>query len=216
MTENTADPNTLPPVIPVFPLAKAILFPESNLPLNIFEPRYLKMVRETYAGHKTIGMIQPREPERDSKKPPALYDIGCAGKITHLAETEDGRLLIRLTGISRFQIGEELSVTTPYRQVQANWAPFGADQEPLPTSGCFEREPLMEVLKSYLDTKGLAADYDGINTAPDGVLINTLCMIIPFAPQEKQALLEAVDTSERAATLKSLLEMSAASATGVN
>ena len=214
-THTEKDTDALPSVIPVFPLPKAILFPESNLPLNIFEPRYLKMVRDTYAGHKIIGMIQPTEPEAKGNKP-ALYKTGCAGKISHLAETEDGRILIRLTGISRFDVDEELSVTTPYRQVQANWKPYSTDRMPLPVSGCFDRNMLMDVLKAYLNHKGLAADYDGINAAPDGVLINTLSMIIPLNPAEKQALLEASDTTARADTLKALLEMSYQDSSSLN
>jgi len=211
MTDSSDTEAPLPSVIPVFPLPKVILFPESNLPLNIFEPRYLKMIEDAQASHKLIGMIQPETAEEGAKAPP-LHTIGCAGRISDLAKTEDGRYLIRLTGISRFRIEEELAVTTQYRQVKADWSPFKKDQMPLPLNGCFEREDLMAVLQAYLDSKGLAADYDGINAAPDGVLINTLSMIIPLAPQEKQALLEASDTAERAETLKNLLIM--ASATG--
>ncbi|MFC3052061.1 LON peptidase substrate-binding domain-containing protein [Kordiimonas pumila] len=210
MTDSPEITEPLPSVIPVFPLPKAILFPSSNLPLNIFEQRYLKMVEDAWASHKIIGMIQPQKIEEDGTPAQKLYSIGCAGKISHLVKTEDGRYLIRLTGIIRFRIEDELSVTTPYRQVKADWEPFSTDMEPLPEHGCFDRKPLMSVLKGYLDSRGLAADYDGINTAPDGVLINTLSMIIPFSMQEKQALLEAEDTPKRAETLKNLLIMSSA------
>ncbi|MEX0297506.1 MAG: LON peptidase substrate-binding domain-containing protein [Kordiimonas sp.] len=203
-SENTtAD---LPPVIPVFPLPKVILFPESNLPLNIFEPRYLKMVEDAQANHGIIGMVQPKTTD-DLAGSPEVYQVGGAGRITHSTKTEDGRYLIRLTGISRFHIESELSGTTPYRQVMANWEPFQDDTMPPPPPGTFDREGLMTELKAYLDKRGLEADYDGINAAPDTVLINTLSMIIPLTIAEKQALLEANTTTERAETLKSLLMM---------
>lgn len=120
----------LPSVIPVFPLPKVILFPESNLPLNIFEPRYLKMVDDARANHGIIGMIQPKSTEGGLEGNPAIQAVGGAGRITHYVETEDGRYLIRLTGISRFRVEEELTVTTPYRQTKVNWGEFGSDVKP--------------------------------------------------------------------------------------
>ncbi|MBV1900989.1 MAG: LON peptidase substrate-binding domain-containing protein, partial [Kordiimonadaceae bacterium] len=166
---------------------------------------YLKMIDDARAAHGIIGMIQPKT-DMEENAPP-LYATGGAGRITNFVETEDGRYLIRLTGISRFQVCEELAVTTPYRQVKANWAPFSADTLPLSEASDFDRAALMVALQSYLEARGLAADYDGIKAAPDTVLINTLSMIIPLTTGEKQALLEAETTACRAETLKTLLTM---------
>jgi len=206
MAEDILSTNDLPSAIPVFPLPSVILLPGSNLPLNIFEPRYLQMVKAARAGSGIIGMVQPQDPEDVGTKP-ALFDIGGAGRITHYAKTEDGRNIIRLTGLCRFKVEGELQVMTPYRQVQANWQAYKADITEENTGEPIEREALTNALKAYLDRKGLEADYDGINTAPDNVLINTLSMIIPFGVPEKQALLEALDVPTRAETLKSLLIM---------
>lgn len=206
MADSENSPADLPPVIPVFPLPKVILFPESNLPLNIFEPRYLKMVDDARASHGIIGMVQPKTTE-DLAGSPDLYSVGGAGRITHFVKTEDGRYLIRLTGLSRFKIGNELPATTPYRQVMADWAPFNYDIAPSMPPSDFDRTSLMAELKKYLEKRGLEADYEGINTAPDTVLINTLSMIIPLTIAEKQALLQAETTNDRADTLKSLLMM---------
>lgn len=206
VTENKNIQTDLPPVIPVFPLPKVILFPESNLPLNIFEPRYLKMVEDAKAGHGIIGMIQPLTAEGLEGSPP-LHSIGGAGRITHFVKTEDGRYLIRLTGVSRFLVEEELSGTTPYRQTKVSWDAFSGDTLGSDPSGSFNRTELMNELKTYLDRRGLEADYEGINAAPDAVLINTLSMIIPLSIAEKQALLEGKTVAERAKTLKSLLMM---------
>ena len=206
MTDASTNFEGLPSVIPVFPLEAVILLPGSNLPLNIFEPRYLKMVKDARESHGIIGMIQPVEVINTAAKP-MLYSIGGAGRITHYAETKDGRNIIRLTGLCRFAVAAELDVMTPYRQVQPNWTAYKNDLAPQDMAGSLERENLMAALKAYLKLKGLDADYDGINTAPDSVLINTLSMIIPFGIAEKQALLEASNTLERAETLRSLLVM---------
>jgi len=202
----------LPGVIPVFPLAGTILLPGSNLPLNIFEPRYLRMVEDARNSHGLIGMVQPQDPDNTSKTPD-LFTVGGVGRITHFVETEDGRNLIRLTGLCRFAIADELPATTPYRQVQASWQPFEGDLAQVTIKKEFNREPLMAALKQYLEKKGLDADYDGINVAPDDVLVNTLSMIMPFGAAEKQALLEADGLLDRAKTLESLLTMAASTTT---
>jgi len=206
VTDDLIKLDDLPSTIPVFPLGSVILLPRSNLPLNIFEPRYLQMVKDSRANHSLIGMIQPLD-AADKSSVPATYGIGCVGKITDFDETKDGRNIIRLTGLCRFEVQTELNVMTPYRQIQANWQTFSADLRPPKTKAPLDRDELMTALKAYLKMKGLAADYEGINTAPDDVLINTLSMIIPFGIPEKQALLEAADTTERAETLKRLLIM---------
>lgn len=206
MTDTPTNIDDLPPTIPIFPLGSVILLPGSNLPLNIFEPRYLQMVKDSRANHNLIGMIQPLDGA--AKGPaPAIYGVGCVGKITDFDETKDGRNIIRLTGICRFEVQTELNVMTPYRQIQPNWQPFRTDLKYNKITPPLDRSELMAALQDYLKMKGLAADYEGINTAPDNILINTLSMIIPFGIPEKQALLEAPDTTERAETLKRLLIM---------
>jgi len=206
MTDEAFNIQDFPSTIPVFPLPGVIMLPGSNLPLNVFEPRYLQMVKDVRANHGLIGMIQPRDGEDTSAVPP-VYGVGGIGHITDYAETQDGRNIIRLTGLCRFAVKEELQVMTPYRQVQPDWVPFAADLAEGDASPPINRPELMAALQAYLEQKGLDADYDGINTAPDKVLINTLSMIIPFGVPEKQALLEAMGTTERAEVLKSLLVM---------
>lgn len=215
MTDDRLKISDLPSVVPIFPLPGVILLPGSNLPLNIFEPRYLQMVKDARTAHSLIAMVQPQDAE-DASKAPGTYATGCVGRITHYSETEDGRNLIRLTGLCRFRILEELSVMTSYRQIQADWKPFQADLEPPQSSGSLDRDGLLHALKLYLDQKGLDADYEGINSAPDNVLINTLCMIVHLQPAEKQALLEAMTLSDRCETLKSLLTMAVSSTNPAN
>lgn len=193
----------LPAALPVFPLPGVLLLPSGNLPLNIFEPRYLKMVEDVLASHRLIGMIQPRE---GAEKTPGLYDIGCAGKITEFSETSDGRYLITLTGICRFRIAGELNTATPYRQVQTDWSAFQKDIENV---ACLDidRAKLLELLRCYFTDQGLDCDWDAIQDAPDGKLITCLSMICPFEPKEKQALLEAPCCKTRARTFMTMLEM---------
>lgn len=207
MTDDHHTIEALPSVIPVFPLSGVILLPGTSLPLNIFEPRYLKMVRDAAAGDGLIGMIQPLHGTEGTR--PELYATGGVGSLSDMRETDDGRLLIRLKGLSRFSIADELAVTTPYRQVRADWAPFADDPWGGKTGGEVERDKLMGSLKRYLDTRGLNADLDAIATAPDDVLVNTLSMIVPLAPREKQALLEAETILTRCALLENLLDMAA-------
>lgn len=196
----------LPLVIPVFPLKGVILLPGSNLPLNIFEPRYLQMVRDAVMSNGLIGMVQPKESNTDDPAP-ELYSVGGVGKIDDLVETGKDRFAIRLKGIARFEIEEELSATTLYRQVQADWSRF-RDQDAARFTGSIDRRTLLATLSDYLDQRGLDADFDAIAEAPDDVLVNTLSMIIPMGAPEKQALLEAVSVPERAETLNTLLNMS--------
>lgn len=200
----------LPLVIPVFPLDGVLLLPGGQLPLNIFEPRYLNMLDDAMSGERIIGMIQTR-PGGDHQRP-ALAPVGCAGRVTSFAETSDGRYLITLTGLCRFKAGEELPVRTPYRQVRADFSPYEAD---LREDGSGERtaadiDRLLVALRRYLDHRGLAIDWGDAESAPSDALINSLAMALPFDPMEKQALLEAETIFERKATLTALLEIDAA------
>ena len=200
----------LPLVIPVFPLDGVLLLPGGQLPLNIFEPRYLNMLDDAMSGERIIGMIQTRAGGDHQR--PALAPVGCAGRVTSFAETSDGRYLITLTGVCRFRAGEELPVRTPSRQVRANFAPYEADlrEEAAGTRTATEIDRLMVALRRYLDHRGLAIDWGDAESAPSDALINSLAMALPFDPMEKQALLEAETIFERKATLTALLEIDAA------
>lgn len=206
--QSFASPADLPARIRIFPLAGALLLPRSVLPLNIFEPRYLEMVRDAMASDQLIGMVQPRD---DNEPNPPLYGVGCLGKITQLSETGDGRLLISLTGLIRFAVADELPVTTPYRQLLANYTPYvedWADPEPLSAP---ERASLEDILTHYLDTQGLSADWEAVRGADDESLVSTLCAACPFADAERQALLEAPDLPARTDTLVALMRFTGTS-----
>jgi uncharacterized protein len=204
----------LPATLPVFPLTGAVLLPRGELPLNIFEARYLAMVDAALAGARFIGMVQPTENE-EKVLTPSLSKVGCAGRITGFRETDDGRCLITLTGICRFRVAEELPVKSPFRQVRPNYRPFLGDLVEH-TAADFPRERLMGALKQYLSQRDLKADWRSVMSAPPETLVNALAMLCPFEPAEKQALVEAPGWSERVDTLVALLEMSAAPAPGSN
>jgi hypothetical protein len=198
----------LPEVVPVFPLDGALLLPGGVLPLRIFEPRYLNMIDDAMAGARIVGMVQTRA--ATSRLRPKLARVGCAGRITSYAETDDGKYLIALTGICRFEIGEELPMLTPYRQVRAIYGPFERDLATDDDAEEFERAPFMDLLRRYLDRKGLGVEWDAVASAPGPALVNSLCMALPFEPAEKQALLEARDLDERRGALEALLHIDAA------
>lgn len=204
----------LPGVIPVFPLRAALLLPRGEMPLNIFEPRYLAMIEDAIRGHRIIGLIQP-EPEAAEEDPsPGLVRVGCAGRLTAFGETGDGRYLITLTGVARFSVVQELTVSTPYRQVQASYDDFLADLAPGEGQEEVDRDALLRTLKDYLEANSLEADWDGIRRAPNEALVNALAMMSPFGPREKQALLEAPDLKSRAEILVAVTEMDLARARG--
>ena len=199
----------LPQVIPVFPLPGAILLPRGQLPLNIFEPRYLNMIDDAMAGDRIIGMIQPQ----GSQSLPGLSPVGCAGRITSFAETSDGRYLITLTGCARFRLASELPAQTPYRQIRADFGPFEDDLAAPPVDDIgLDRDGLLDALRAYLETRGLDIDWDTAETAPPEALINSLSMALPFEPPEKQALLEAVSLTDRSTVLTALMTIDAAEA----
>lgn len=198
----------LPQLIPVFPLDGALLLPGGELPLQIFEPRYLNMVDDAMAGDRVIGMIQTRG---GSRARPKLSDVGCLGRITSYAETSDGRYLITLTGVCRFDAGEELDLRLPYRQLRANYDRFGEDlaDEDVQVSEA-ARTRFADALKRYLNRRELDIDWDTAREAPLEALVNSLCMGLPFEPAEKQALLEAPDLARRFEVLTTLLEIDGA------
>jgi len=196
----------LPDTIPLFPLSGALLMPGAQLPLNIFEPRYLRMVDDALAGARAIGMIQPRD--SDTRDAPKLFEVGCAGRITAFSETGDGRYLITLTGVRRFRLTEEIHADTPYRAGQADWKAFEIDTHDDTTGGEVDRDLLLEIMRDYLDAEGLNADWEAAESAPVEALVVSLAMGCPFSPSEKQALLEAQSIADQAECLMALMEMS--------
>lgn len=199
----------LPATLPVFPLTGVLLLPRGRLPLNIFEPRYLAMIRDALGAGRLIGMIQPRTVD-DRAEVPALYDIGCAGRIAQFAETDDGRYLITLTGVSRFAVLAEVASMRGYRRAQVDWQRFRDDLAPPPPAG-IDRDMLIGRLQRYLDAQGIKADWNGIRSTPDERLVTTLAMICPFGPVEKQALLESPGLGDRSELLMALIDMGTAS-----
>jgi Lon protease-like protein len=198
----------LPALIPVFPLDGALLLPGCQLPLHIFEPRYLNMIDDAMRGARLIGMIQTRGGGTRAK--PNLAEVGCAGRITAYAETGDGRYMITLTGICRFVAGEELSTNTPYRQVRPSFDRFARDLSDDEAELALDRPSFLAVLRRYLDHKGLEVEWDAARQAPATALVNSLTMGLPLDPPEKQALLEAATLADRARVLAALLEIDAA------
>jgi Lon protease-like protein len=193
------NPGDLADVIPVFPLPGALLLPRGQMPLNIFEPRYLAMVDDVLrSGLRLIGMIQPDPAHPGTEERPGLYKIGCVGRITQLSETGDGRYLIELTGVVRFRIEEELKVPTPYRQCRVLYAPFIDDFTARKGEDEVDREALLHALRDFLEANDLKADWEGIENAPNEALVNALAMMSPYPAAEKQALLEAPDLKTRA------------------
>src|SRR5436190_10815515 len=206
-------PGELPEIIPVFPLAGALLLPRGQMPLNIFEPRYLAMIDDALRGHRLIGMIQPDAANPGPENKPNLYQGGCVGRITQLAETGDGRYLLQLTGIARFRIEEERDVSTPYRQCRVTYTPFVDDFTPRKGEEDVDRASLLHALSDFLKANDLKADWEGIENAPNEALVNALAMMSPYGTAEKQALLEAPDLKTRAEILVAATEIELAKKT---
>ena len=198
----------LPAVIPVFPLDGAIVLPRSQLPLNIFEPRYLNMIDDAMAGDRLIGMVQTKDGMTGER--PSLHDVGCVARLTSFSETEDGRYIITLSGLCRFRLGRELSAPTPYRQVEAQFTPFEHDLAASEDDPGFDRGAFVGALKRYLDARGLSVDDEAVTQAPLEALANSLSMALPFDPPEKQMLLEAADLPARLDILQTMLTINAA------
>lgn len=209
MSKNAYAPSfeDLPESIPVFPLMGVLLLPNGQLPLNIFEQRYLDMVDAALSSHRLIGMIQPGNPTpQGTIENASLTKVGCAGKIVDFSETSDGRYLITLSGVCRFKVNEELSAMTSYRQVKPDWYTYKKDLE---SQGSIDldRDRLNELLSNYFDKEGLDCDWSMVEKAADEKLITCLSMICPFEPQEKQALLEASCCNKRSELFMTMLEM---------
>jgi Lon protease-like protein len=203
-----AKPADLPDAIAVFPLAGALLLPRGQMPLNIFEPRYVAMIDDALrSGHRLIGMIQPDTAHPGSESRPNLYKVGCVGRITQLAETGDGRYLLQLTGIARFRIEEELNVDSPYRQCRVSYAPFVDDFTARKGENEVDRKSLLRALSDFLKANDLKADWDGIENAPNEALVNALAMMSPYGSAEKQALLQAPDLKTRAEILVAMTQI---------
>ena len=197
--------DTLPDIIPIFPLPGILLLPLATLPLNIFEPRYLAMTRDALKGDWLIGMIQPKYHNKDSEVPD-LYPVGCAGKIASFVETDDGRILISLKGIARFKLLEETTLINGYRRARVHWDPFDTDIHTKDASKV-DREQLEVLLRKYFEMRKVDASWAAIERAPDAQLVASLAMQCPFTLEEKQALLEAPALGDRANLIVSLLSM---------
>jgi uncharacterized protein len=201
-------PGDLPEVIPVFPLPGALLLPRGQMPLNIFEQRYLAMVDDAFRdGHRLIGMIQPDVTHSPDSERPVLFQVGCVGRITQLAETGDGRYILELTGVSRFKVLEERTVLTAYRQCKVDYFPFLDDFTARKGEDAVDREALLAVLSDFLEANNLKVDWEGIENAPNEALVNALAMMSPYGPAEKQAMLEAPDLKTRAEILIAITQI---------
>jgi len=204
----------LPEIIPVFPLAGALLLPRGQLPLNIFEPRYLEMVDDSFRdGHRLIGMIQPDPAHPGPEDKPTLFKVGCIGRITQMAESGDGRYLLQLTGVVRFRVEEELKVATAYRQCRITTIPFADDFVARKGEDAVDRKAVLEALTAFLKANKLKTDWDGVESAPNEALVNALAMMSPYGAAEKQAMLEAPDLKSRAEILIAVTEMELAKKT---
>jgi len=206
--ETAAD---LPACGPGFPLAGALLLPNGQLPLNIFEPRYLEMLDAAMAGDRVIGMIQPAFDAEPSSRP-ALCDVGCLGRVTQFSESGDGRYLITLSGISRFRVVEELAAAASYRQCRVSLDDFSDLSEPRQGEDEVDRAALLRTFRSYLSANDLDADWESVDRASNAGLVTALCMMSPWGPPEKQALLESPDHASRARTLIAITEIALAGA----
>lgn len=194
----------LPEAIAVFPLPGALLLPRARLPLHIFEPRYLALVDDVLkTEHRLIGMIQPRDAAGGGER---LRAVGCAGRLTGFSETEDGRYMISLAGLSRFRVSSEVAGFAPYRRCAVDWTAFPGDRGPAEVDPGLDREVLLDLLARYFASRNLTSDWSALKEAEPELLINSLSMLCPFTPEDKQALLEAPSLSARRETLVTLID----------
>jgi Lon protease-like protein len=204
-TQRYHEISDLPPQLPLFPLAGALLLPRVDLPLNVFEPRYLAMVEDAMSSHRIIGLIQPLEGENDEK--PKLQSIGCAGRITAYSEADDGRLLITVTGICRFTLKKEAKAQKPYREAKVDYSKFAADLISETGSSSVNRSELVTAFRNYLEANSMTANWREVEGVSTEILVNTLSLLAPYPPRDKQALLEAPDLKSRAEVLVALTEL---------
>ena len=202
-------PKDLPATFAIFPLPGVLLLPHGRLPLNIFEPRYRAMTEDSLGAGRMFATIQPDPGAPEGPNGPALYRVGCLGRITSFSETDDGRYMITLLGLARFTIASEIDMHRGYRRVMGDFAPYLTDLAD-PEAGAVDREAMLAALRGYFSHKGVDANWDAIQRLPDPALVVTLAMVCPFEPIEKQALLEAPSEADRADTLLALLRMGAA------
>jgi uncharacterized protein len=222
-------PADMPTRIAVFPLRGAILLPRATLPLNLFEPRYLTMIDECIGTSRLLGIIQPERPtpgagqsgmrndapeESPSGKQIGLRRVGCAGRVTAYQEVPDGRVVITLTGVARFTVVGEIPTGKPYRMCDVSFEPFITDFDRNADQSGINREQLLAVLKRYLEANNFRADWKSIDKAPSEHLVNSLAVMSPYGPEEKQALLEAADIKSRSEVLIALAEMELAAGEG--
>lgn len=204
MTPST--PGDMPAVLPLFPLSGALLLPRGQLPLNVFEPRYLEMIDDALRTHRMIGMVQPDPVGADRPVPP-LFKVGCAGRITQFAESGDGRYIISLLGVSRFTLVQEIEAITPYRQGRIDCEAFAVDFRPRVGEEEVDRQGVLKALRDFAEENNLQIDWESIHQAPNEALVNALSMMGPFGPREKQALLEAENLKGRAEVLVAITEI---------
>jgi Lon protease-like protein len=204
MNRQYASTDELPSVLRLFPLTGALLLPRGELPLNIFEPRYLAMIDSAIASDRLIGMIQPLAGARAEE--PRLYEIGCAGRLTHFSETGDGRYIITLSGVTRFKILAEEESSAPFRTARVAFDAFAHDLEPGAGEAAVDRARMTEMLRKFAQASKLDIDWASIDAAPTETLVNALAMMCPFGAREKQSLLEAIDLKTRAEVLIGLAQ----------
>ncbi len=214
-TDRYRRPADLPQQIPVFPLRGVILLPRAVLPLSIYESRYLAMLEDVVAGERIVGIVQPERSESEEESPPgkdvSLRPIGCAGRLTAFQELDDDRVLVTVTGVSRFGLVSERATEKPYRIFEVDYDRFSEDFQEGSGEDRVDRSNLLRVLKNYLEAHKLRADWRAILSAPSEYLVNSLSVVCPYGPEEKQALLEAKDLKTRAEVLVALAEMELAS-----
>ena len=206
----------LPKALPIFPLAGALLLPHSQLPLNIFESRYIQLIDDALGGSRLIGMIQPRDLSDQQHVPDKapLYDIGCIGRLSMFQEYEDGRYFVTLTGLKRFRMEEEVPTTTPYRMLKVNYAEFDEVDAHAEPEFSADRDRFIQLIRSYIDTKDYSVNWELIEQTDTSTLVNAGATLAPWLPSEKQALLEAMTMQNRYDTLVALYEMAVAMAAG--
>tara|TARA_B100000214_G_C23930868_1_gene610699 strand:+ start:442 stop:1098 length:657 start_codon:yes stop_codon:yes gene_type:complete len=202
-------PDSLPNEIPLFPLSGVLLLPKAKLPLNIFEPKYLAMLDDVLkTQERLIGMIQPSNGFMENDQETKFHSIGCAGRVVSFNETKDGRYLITLEGISRYKLERTMDGFFPYLKGSVIWKTFPDDLKKSKTDRSFDRNKFLTLLAKYFDAAKLSSDWSSLKEAEEELLINSLSMLCPFEPEEKQALLEASDLQQRRETLMTLMEFS--------